>query len=68
MSVGAFPVVVFHDVATEKEIAYMQKEVRKQVRIYNINFMYMFSKKATKIDKILAVDLTVCTTKYTLSN
>ena len=34
MSVGAFPVVVFHDVATEKEIAYMQREVRKQVRIY----------------------------------
>ena len=34
MSVGAFPVVVFHDVATEKEIAYMQREVRKQVRTY----------------------------------
>ena len=34
MSVGAFPVVVFHDVATEKEIAYMQREVRKQVSTY----------------------------------
>ena len=40
MSVGAFPVVVFHDVATEKEIAYMQREVRKQVRIY-IHFKYV---------------------------
>ena len=39
MSVGAFPVVVFHDVATEKEIAYMQREVRKQVRIYILKYV-----------------------------
>ena len=31
MSVGAFPVVIFHDVATENEIEYMQNQVRKQV-------------------------------------
>ena len=34
MSVGAFPVVIFHDVANENEVEYMQNQVRKQVCAY----------------------------------
>ena len=31
MSMGEFPVLVFHDVASKNEIEYMKKQAQKQV-------------------------------------
>ena len=39
MSVGAFPVVIFHDIATKKEIEYMEKQVLRQVNIIDLSFL-----------------------------
>ena len=48
MSVGAFPVVIFHDLVTQTEIDYMQKQVLRQVNkctkhyITHLNFLLFF--------------------------
>ena len=36
MSEGAFPVVIFHDVATEVEMSYMKKQASLQVRLFAV--------------------------------
>ena len=42
MSMGSFPIVVFNDVATEKEIEYVQNQSRMKVCTVVERMMFLF--------------------------